>query len=211
MVLLQGRALAAERGWRLLFRDLSFELDAGGGLLLNGPNGSGKTTLIRLLAGLQPPLAGRLLWQDRPVDEDREGHRRRVAYVGHQPGIKPALTPGEQLAFEAGLQGVPAGRLAAAEARFHLTRFRDLPTALLSAGQRRRTALARLVLSEASLWLLDEPATSLDAEGEASLWALVEEHRAKGGLVVVASHGAVPLAGVARVDLAQFAPAVAPA
>jgi heme exporter protein A len=211
MALLEASALAAERGWRLLFHHLSFELDSGGLLLLTGPNGSGKTTLIRMLAGLHRPLAGRLSWQGQAVDRDPDAQRRRIAYVGHLPGIKPALSPREQLAFEARLLDAPADRLAEAERRFNLARFAGLSSALLSAGQRRRSALARLVLSSAALWLLDEPATSLDAEGEASLWALVAEHRAQGGLVVVASHAALPLEQVTRVDLADFAPAPEPA
>jgi heme exporter protein A len=211
MALLEASALAAERGWRLLFRNLSFALDAGGLLLLSGPNGSGKTTLIRMLAGLHRPLAGRLSWEGQPIERDPEALRRRVAYVGHLPGIKPALSPREQLAFEARLLDAPAGRLAEAEQRFQLARFAELPSALLSAGQRRRTALARLLLSEAPLWLLDEPATSLDAEGEASLWALVAEHCAQGGLVVAASHAPLPLRPVARIDLGDYAPAPEPA
>jgi heme exporter protein A len=203
MTLLAARGLAAQRGYRVLFAGLDFALGAGGALALAGPNGSGKTTLLRLLAGLARPLAGQILWQGQPVDADLEAQRRRVAYVGHLAGIKPSLTPREQLAFEARL-GRP--RLAEAIERLRLGGFADLPIALLSAGQRRRTALARLLLSPAPLWLLDEPATSLDTEGEASLWALAEEHRAAGGLLVLATHAPVPLAGLERLEVAGLAP-----
>jgi len=207
MTLLAARGLAAQRGWRVLFAGLDFELDAGGALALSGPNGSGKTTLLRLLAGLARPLAGQILWQGEPVDRDPEAQRRRVAWVGHLAGIKPTLTPREQLAFEARL-GRP--RLQEAIERLRLGGFADLPIGLLSAGQRRRTALARLLLSEAPLWLLDEPATSLDAEGEATLWALAREHLDAGGLVVLASHAAVPLAAVRPLEVAGFAPSLPP-
>lgn len=208
MSLLAARELAAERGFRVLFAKLDFTLSAGQALVLAGPNGSGKTTLLRLLAGLARPLAGQILWDGRPVERGLEDHRRRVAYVGHLAGIKPSLTPREQLAFEARLA---RPHIDQAIERFRLGRFADLPIALLSAGQRRRTALARLVLSEAPLWLLDEPSTSLDAEGEASLWGLAREHLTRGGLLVLASHGGVPLAGALRLEVAAFAPAEAAA
>jgi len=205
---LAARGLAAQRGWRVLFAGLGFQLDPGRALVLSGPNGSGKTTLLRLLAGLARPLAGQILWQDEPVDADLDAQRRRVAFVGHLAGVKPSLTPREQLAFDARL-GAP--RLAEAIDRFRVGGFADLPIGLLSAGQRRRTALARLVLSEAPLWLLDEPATSLDAEAEASLWALAREHLDRSGLLVLASHGPVPLAGCASLAVATFAPEALPA
>ena len=208
MSLLAVRELAAERGFRVLFTGLAFALDPGGVLLLSGPNGSGKTTLLRLLAGFARPLAGEILWQDEPIDRDLEAHRQRVAYVGHLAGIKPSLTPREQLGFEA---RVREGSVEAAIERLRLGSFADLPIALLSAGQRRRTALARLLLGDAPLWLLDEPTTSLDAEGEAALWGLAREHLGGGGLVVLASHGTVPLAGAQHLALAAVPPAEAAA
>jgi heme exporter protein A len=212
MSLLAVRELAADRGFRVLFAGLGFALDAGRALVLTGPNGSGKTTLLRLLAGLARPLAGQILWQSRPVDRDLEAQRRRVAYVGHLAGIKPSLTPREQLAFEARLgPGTSGGSVADAIERFRLGAFADLPIAVLSAGQRRRTALARLLLSDAPLWLLDEPATSLDAEGEAALWSLARAQLAAGGLVVLASHGGVPLDSVQRLEIVGFAPSAVPA
>lgn len=206
MSLLSVRELAAERGFRVLFAGVTFGLQPGGALVLTGANGSGKTTLLRLLAGLGRPLAGRIFWQDAPVERDLESHRRNVAYVGHLAGIKPSLSPREQLGFEARLGG---GRIDAAIERFRIGAFADLPIALLSAGQRRRTALARLLLTDAPLWLLDEPATSLDAEGEGALWALVRDHLDRGGLAVLASHGVVPLPAAQRLSVADFPPAAA--
>jgi len=207
---LAAENLAALRGERLLFRGLGFTLEPGGALALTGANGSGKTTLLRLLAGLARPFAGQVTWQGRSIAEDPEGHRARLRWVGHLPGLKAALTPAETLAFEARLLGAPAGLDGALEA-FDLARFAHLPARVLSAGQRRRVALARLALAPAALWLLDEPASALDAASEARLWALAEAHLARGGLLVVATHAAVPLPGLRRLDLGDFATGLLPA
>lgn len=207
---LAAENLAALRGERLLFRGLGFTLPPGGALALTGPNGSGKTTLLRLLAGLARPFAGRVTWQGRPIAADPEAHRARLRWIGHLPGLKAALTPAESLAFEARLAGRPDG-LTAALAAFDLEPFAHLPARVLSAGQRRRVALARLALGPAALWLLDEPASALDAASEARLWALAEAHLAAGGALVVATHAPVPLPGLARLDLGDFATGVLPA
>ena len=201
-----ARDLAAQRGERLLFRRLGFALPAGGALALTGANGSGKTTLLRLLAGLARPLAGQLLWGEGDIARDGEAHRARLRYVGHLPGVKAALTPRESLAFEARLLGAPAPAVELALATFALEPLAGLPVRVLSAGQRRRVALARLALAPAALWLLDEPASGLDAASEARLWQLAEAHRAAGGRLVVATHAALPLAGLASLDIGDFAP-----
>src|ERR1700731_1192825 len=158
--------LACRRGERLVFAGLSFRLAAGGALVLRGANGSGKTSLLRLLAGLIAPAAGRLTWGETPIDDDLAGHRARLHYVGHQDGVKPGLTPRETLVFWAALRGcyIPcrASMLDAALAAFALEAVADWPCRWLSAGQRRRGALARLVAAPASIWLLGEPARALD-------------------------------------------------
>jgi heme exporter protein A len=187
---LQARAIAAFRGERLVLRDLSFAVASGQALLLLGPNGSGKSTLLRLLAGLKRPDAGAILWQGEDALADLTTHARRVAYLGHLDAIKPGLTVTENLMFAA------AGRPAApALATMGLEALADLPARMLSAGQRRRLALARLALSEAPLWLLDEPTLGLDLASLDRLGALLAAHRAQGGMVVAATHLDLPLPG----------------
>ena len=188
--MLQAEDLAAIRGDRLVFRDLSFALGAGGALLVRGPNGAGKSTLLRLIAGLLRPAAGRLVWQGENAFLDPLLHARRVAYLGHQDAIKPSLTASENLGFAVRLFG---GDIEVALAALDLTPLANLPARLFSAGQKRRLALARLPLSNAPLWLLDEPTNALDDSAASRLGELLAKHRARGGLVIAASHTALPL------------------
>jgi heme exporter protein A len=197
--LLQAVGLAAFRGERLVFRDVDFALAAGEALLLTGRNGSGKSTLLRLLAGLLRPAAGSLLWDGQDALADPTVHARRVAYVGHQDAVKPALTATENLRFAARLTG---GDPAAALAALGLEALADLPARMLSAGQRRRLALARLALSRAPLWLLDEPTLGLDADSVARFGGLLAAHRAGGGTLVAATHLPLPVAEAAELRLA---------
>ncbi len=196
--LLQAEALAAIRADRLVFRDLSFALAAGEALIVRGPNGAGKSTLLRLLAGLLPPAAGRLTWQDEDALSDPPLHARRIAYLGHQDAIKPALTAAENLRFAARLSG---RSIATALAALGLEPLADLPARLFSAGQKRRLALARIALTNAPLWLLDEPTNALDEAAMTSLAALIAAHRAAGGLVIAASHTPLPLPAAAELTL----------
>jgi heme exporter protein A len=197
-MILQGEGLAAFRAERLVLRDVSFAVDRGGCLLLLGPNGAGKSTLLRLIAGLKRADAGVLLWDGRDVAQDPVAHAGRVAYLGHLDAIKPALTAAENLRLAARLSGAdPAEALAALD----LAPLAELPARMLSAGQRRRLALARLVLSRAPLWLLDEPTLGLDAASVARLGTLLAAHRAAGGVVVAATHLALPLPGAAELTL----------
>lgn len=201
---LQVRSLAALRGERVLFAGLDFALAPGEALALTGPNGSGKTTLLRLLAGLARPLAGSIAWAGQPLGRGGEGYDGALRYIGHLPGLKPGLTAREALAFEARLLGLPPADLETALGVFALERLANLPVRVLSAGQRRRVALTRLALAPAALWLLDEPTTSLDAASEATLWRLAEAHLAAGGALVAATHAAIPLPGLRRLDLNDF-------
>ena len=175
--------------------------------MLTGANGSGKTSLLRLLAGLIPPAAGRLAWGASPVEHVPAAHRARLHYVGHQDGVKPGLTPRETLAFWAELHGCKEPRLDAALAAFALVTVADWPCRWLSAGQRRRLALARLCASEAPLWLLDEPISALDQENQARLEEAIAAHRAAGGRVVVATHIPIRIEAATRLVLDDFAPA----
>ena len=185
---LEARAIAAFRGERLVLRDLSFALAGGEALLLLGPNGSGKSTLLRLLAGLKRADAGDLLWDGADALADLPAHARRVAYLGHLDAVKSGLTAAENLQFAAGRQDVTP-----ALAALGLEGLADLPARMLSAGQRRRLALARLPLSPAALWLLDEPTLGLDTASLDRLGTLLATHRAAGGMVVAATHLDLPL------------------
>jgi heme exporter protein A len=195
---LQVDGVAAFRGGRLVFRDLAFTVPAGEALTLTGPNGAGKSTLLRVLAGLLLPAAGRVLWQGQDALIDPPLHARRVAYVGHQDAIKPGLTAAENLAFAARIGRVP---VAAGLAAMGLSALGDLPTRMLSAGQRRRLALARLALWQAPLWLVDEPTLGLDTRAIGLFESLVSTHRARGGIVVAATHTALAFAGAAELRL----------
>ncbi|MEX2650605.1 MAG: heme ABC exporter ATP-binding protein CcmA [Alphaproteobacteria bacterium] len=183
--------LGCVRGDRPVFRDIGFSLDAGGALVLTGPNGAGKSSLLRTLAGLLAPSAGRILWDGAEVAEDPEAFRRSLHFVGHADAVKPVFTVAENLSFWARLRGADAIRPALGH--FGLDRLADLPAGLLSAGQRRRLTLARLLAAPAALWLLDEPAVTLDREAVAALDEAMSSHRATGGLVVVATHGDVAI------------------
>jgi heme exporter protein A len=204
--LLQATGLAAFRGERLVFRDLDFTVAAGGALLLTGPNGSGKSTLLRLLAGLLGPAAGTLTWDGADALADLPAHARRVAYLGHQDAVKPALTAVENLRFAARLSG---GAVGTALAAVGLQDLADLPTRMLSAGQRRRLALARLALSQAQLWLLDEPTIGLDRASVQRFGAMLEAHRASNGLMIAATHLPLPVGDARELALLDTPPPLA--
>lgn len=202
------RDLACVRGQRLVFEGVSFAVDAGGALLLRGPNGSGKSTLLRCLAGLLRPSVGSILWDGTGVADEPEVHRSRLRYLGHQEAVKPQLTVAENLRFGAALAG--AGKAEAGIesglAALGIAALADLPARYLSAGQRRRLALARLVAAPAPLWLLDEPLAGLDDAAVARFAALIGGHRAAGGIAVLSVHGELELPDAAVLDLAAFAP-----
>ncbi len=198
-----GTDLACRRGERLVFAGLSFLLAPGDVLLLTGPNGSGKSSLLRLMAGLGRPEAGTLSWDGAALADDPAAHRARLHFIGHQEAVKPVLTVAETLAFWAGMRG--GGDVAAALARFRLAALADWPCRMLSAGQRRRLALARLVASPAPLWLLDEPTTGLDADAVADLLEAIAAHRAAGGRVALSTHTALPLTAATALGLGDFA------
>lgn len=200
-----GRRLACRRGERLVFRGLDFTLEAGGALILVGPNGSGKSSLLRVLAGLTQPEAGILSWDGTDIREDREGHRRRLHFIGHSDALKPVLSGEEMLAFWGGMRD-KTPKVGAALAQFGLEAVADLPCRYLSAGQRRRVTLARLVATEAPLWLLDEPTTGLDVEAAARLLAAIETHRRAGGRVALSTHAPLDIAGAVQLSLADFCP-----
>ena len=194
--MLEAQGLAAFRGERLVFAGLSFTVAAGGALLLTGPNGSGKSTLLRVLAGLGRAEAGQLRWDGADALADLPTHAARVRYLGHQDAVKPGLTVAENLRFWGG----PAA-VARALASVDLGRLADLPARMLSAGQKRRLAIARLAMSDAALWLLDEPTLGLDVASVARFGGLLAAHRQRGGMVVAATHLPLPLDDVSDLKL----------
>lgn len=188
---LEAKSLACRRGKRLVFRDLGFAVDGGGLLLVRGRNGSGKSSLLRVLAGLLPAFEGEMFWGGAPV-RDLAAQRARVAYIGHCDAVKPELTVAETVAYWRALRGSnPKGFDARREnffESFGLEELRDRPVRMLSAGQKRRLALTRLVVDDVPLWLLDEPATALDDKAQTLLAGLIAKHRTKGGIAIVATH-----------------------
>ncbi|MDQ2694042.1 MAG: cytochrome c biogenesis heme-transporting ATPase CcmA [Pseudomonadota bacterium] len=191
--LLEACGLECSRGQRLLFRDLSFGLGPGTACQVQGPNGAGKTSLLRMLCGLSLPDAGEVRWQGREIRTTRAGYLDHMAYVGHSSGVKGELTPLENLALSRALAGTAAAASAQALAQVGLEEFLHHPCRTLSAGQRRRVALARLLVAEARLWIVDEPLTALDAAGVGMVEALLAGHLARGGLAVLTSHQPVAL------------------
>jgi len=188
--ILEARDLACLRGDRAVFAGLSFALAAGDALLLTGANGAGKSTLLRILAGLLRPAEGAVTWQGDDIAADPAAHAGRMRYLSHQDALKPALSVSENLDFFARLHG---GAVAPALAALALTPLADLPARVLSSGQKRRLALARLALAPVPLWLLDEPTTGVDAASVERLRPLLAAHRAAGGMVVAATHIPLPL------------------
>lgn len=198
-----GEALVCVRGERQVFAGVEFRLASGGALILAGPNGAGKSSLLRLMAGLAPAAGGVIVWDRTPIADDPDAHRARLHYVGHLDAVKPTLTVAENVAYAAELRGAPAARplLAQALSRFGLEALADLPARYLSQGQRRRTALARLLAAPGELWLLDEPTLALDAAAHDALAAALATHRRDGGMVVAATHAPIALADAATLDL----------
>jgi heme exporter protein A len=184
---LTAEKLACARGERKLFEQLSFRVTAGQALAVEGANGAGKTSLLRVIAGFLTPSDGRLVVKigDREIIEDEE-RGKLVGWLGHHDGLKPQLTVREQLHFYAALYG------AAADAdvlnQVGLARQADLSCRYLSAGQRRRLALARLLVSNRPLWLLDEPFAALDTAGQALVGQLMARHCGSGGIIIAATH-----------------------
>lgn len=175
-----------------LLQNVNFTLSAGILLHLRGANGSGKTTLLKLLAGLLRPQNGEIRYDGRSIYENMPEYQQKICYVGHKTGVSHILTVKEAFHFELQVQEQTSS-LEDVLSEFHLQGFEDVPCGLLSMGQRRRVALMRLVLSPASLWLLDEPLVALDQKGVNILMSCIERHLAKNGQIILTSHQNLPL------------------
>jgi len=185
MLRLCAIGLGCVRGFRNVFSDLNLQLSSGDALALTGPNGAGKSSLLRLLAGLLRPSAGRVAFEG---DTDEGAVAERAHYLGHLDAFKTALTVGENIEFWIHYLGGEHDA-APALAAVGLESLEHLPAAYLSAGQRRRLSLARLIAVSRPLWLLDEPASALDSAGQEMLAGLMRTHLARGGMIVAATHG----------------------
>lgn len=196
--LLSVHDLACARGDRLLFKNMNFSVAAGEMLLVQGGNGQGKTSLLRLLTGLARPEEGEVRWRGQPLGRQREAFHGEMMYLGHANGVKDDLNPMENLRFAEGLQGraIDEAKAAAMLERLGLSRCLDLPCRVLSFGQRRRVALAALLLAGATLWILDEPLTGLDVHAVSLMEALIRDHLLQAGIVVATTHQALNLEGI---------------
>jgi len=188
--MLKAGGLAVRRGDRCLFSGLDIELTSGEMLYVSGPNGSGKTTLLRMLCGLVLPEQGSITWSGTNIRELGDDYHRELYYFGHLNGIKDELSGLENLQMAASLAGQPVSESQAIEAldQMGLEGYEDLPTKVLSQGQKRRVALARLLLTQARLWILDEPFTALDIVAIEHLRDTLRAHLAAQGLVVLTTH-----------------------
>lgn len=195
--LLQVDRLACVRGDRRLFSEVSFGLNAGEWMHLQGDNGSGKTSLMRILCGLSHPEAGEVRWAGQPIRQSAEVYRADMLYLGHTLSLKDDLSALENLQFEAAVSGeaLDLAQARAGLARLGLRGREHLPLRVLSQGQKRRAALARLLTSRARLWVLDEPFVALDPGAVEQLVGLLGQHVAQGGLVLYTSHQTVPMGG----------------
>jgi len=186
---LEARAINAWRGDRHILRDVSFSVHAGEFLKITGPNGVGKTTLLRVVCGLMPAENGVVEWRGKPVTSSNDEYHADMVYLGHLNSLKADLTARENLEFLSGLrQALTEADIDAALDRVGILSRGDLAARSLSAGQKRRLALARLLLSGAVLWILDEPVTNLDVAGIRLVEDLVREHVGRGGLALAAAH-----------------------
>ena len=197
---LSASDLACRRGGRDVFADVSFSVAAGEGLAIRGRNGAGKSSLLRMVVGLVRIAAGRL---DLEGGDPELSMAEQAHYLGHQDALKPSLSVGENLRFWSGFLGAPSADIEKPLAAVGLDGLLDLPAAYLSAGQRRRLSIARLLAVKRPLWLLDEPTSTLDAAAQERLAEIMRAHLAGGGIILAATHGALGLDSIKELVLDQ--------
>jgi len=188
--MLIAQDLACLRGDRLLFKQIGFTLNAGGLMNVLGENGSGKSSLLRMICGLLTPEVGSITWQGQSIKQASEDYLSNLTYIGHLNGLKDDLTAMENLQISARLAGEHVDEPAALTAlmAIGIARCAKLPVGVLSQGQKRRVALARLWLSHAPLWVLDEPFAALDASSVLTLATCISAHMARGGMTIITTH-----------------------
>ncbi len=202
--LLEAKDLFCERDERVLFEGLSFSLNSGEVLQVEGPNGSGKTTLLRILSGLSRAYEGELYWKGEALGQVRDDYLESLLYFGHLPGVKATLSPEENLHWYAALHPLTdtiTEQIYDALAKVGLAGYEDVPCHSLSAGQNRRVSLARLYLSRAPLWILDEPFTAIDKRGVAAKEKLIEQHAGDGGSVILTTHHELSINNLRQISL----------
>jgi heme exporter protein A len=201
--MLSAKGLSCVRGERRLFAGLDLAIQAGEWLHVRGENGAGKTSLLRLLAGLAQPAEGDIFWNQRPLKLAEDDYRQQRMFLGHHGALKEELTPLENLQLAAELDGASLSDAEALSAlhRFGLKGREDLAVRFLSAGQKRRVLLARLLTRKANLWILDEPFTALDVKGVEMLSDLIGQHLQAGGMAILTSHQSMPIPGGRVVQL----------
>ena len=201
-----GLNLTASRGERLVFANLDFELNPGDALLLTGKNGTGKSTLLRIMAGLNRPTSGAMLWNSKIINNVLTTHSTRVNYVGHLASVKLALTVEEDIKFWMQLNNHSDQQLMEISLEhFGLLDQRSMPVRFLSSGQQRKLALARLMVRDSKIWLLDEPTVGLDSKSIQSLEDIIQKQRSDSGIVVVASHTEISLGNsIKNINLSNF-------
>lgn len=202
-LMLEARALGCVRGARILFEGLHLKVTSGECLHIRGENGVGKTSLLRMLTGLSRPEAGEILWNQQPISQDSSSYHRELLFLGHRDALKEDLTAVENLQLYAALDGIALSddKALAALWRFGLRGREHLLVNCLSAGQKRRVLMARMLTRQAKLWILDEPFNALDTHAVEALQALITEHVEQGGAVIFTSHQEVSLAHVRVLDL----------
>lgn len=200
---LAAENLSGERGGEAVFSDVSFRLDAGRALVVTGPNGSGKSTLLRIVAGLLPCMTGTLVFEGGAAERTPG---QSCHYLGHQNAMKASLTVAENLGFWRDFLGDPEDEVGDALEKVGLDELGGLPFGALSTGQRRRAAIARLLVSHRSIWLLDEPTAGLDRASEARVADLMTHHLARGGMIVAATHLPLGLQDTQELALGSLSP-----
>ena len=201
-VLLDARDLFCERDDRILFEALNFFVREGQVLQVKGSNGSGKTTLLRILCGLNDAYQGTIRWYDRAIESQADEFYTALLYIGHRVGVNKVLSPLENLRWTCSLQQqVHTDELMSALAEVGLRGFEESQCYTLSAGQQQRVSLARLLISNAKLWVLDEPFTTLDSRGVIQLEALLRSHADEGGAVIVTTHHQLQVADLQELTL----------